>query len=352
MRNKTAVAGLVIIIFCFLISLLGYIITPDKTANANRMMLSIANKKPMFSCKVMEVPTTNSNQSKNKIHELLFGKSITDELIAIKDFEVDQVNGMVVVTEYTDADDTTRISRAFPLSIWNSANKQVQARHYTFVFGTDRFGRDMLSRLILGARVSMAVGLIAVIISLVIGLLLGSIAGYFGGRVDAVISWFINVVWSIPTLLIVIALSLAIGKGFWQVFVAVGLTMWVDVARMVRGQVLSVREKEFVEACRAMGFSNTRIILRHILPNISAPLIVITCANFASAILLEAGLSFLGFGVQPPVPSWGMMIKEHYGYIVLNKPHLALIPGFAIALLVIAFNMVGSGLRDAWDVKE
>src|SRR5690606_16153923 len=163
------------------------------------------------------------------------------------------------------------------------------------------------------------IGFVAVFISLIIGIFMGSLAGYFGGAVDAVIMWLINVTWSIPTLLLVIAITLALGKGFWQVFIAVGLTMWVEVARVVRGQVLSVKEMQYVTAAKALGFGHFRIIARHILPNILAPVIVISAANFASAILIESGLSFLGIGAQPPMASWGAMIKDHYNYIILGK---------------------------------
>jgi len=209
----------------------------------------------------------------------------------------------------------------------------------------------MLSRLIVGTRVSLSVGLITVIISLSIGLILGSLAGYFRGRTDDIIMWFINVIWSIPTLLLVFAITLALGKGFWQVFIAVGLTMWVNVARLVRGQVLGVRELEYVEATRALGFSNLRTIVRHIWPNIMGPVMVIAASNFASAIVIEAGLSFLGIGVQQPQPSWGLMIKDNYNFVITNKPMLAFAPGFAIMILVLAFNLFGNGLRDALNVR-
>jgi peptide/nickel transport system permease protein len=163
--------------------------------------------------------------------------------------------------------------------------------------------------------------------------------------------WFINTIWSIPSLLLIFAITFAMGKGFWQVFIAVGLTMWVNVARLVRGQVMAVRELEYVEATRALGFSHFRTIFRHLLPNIMGPILVIAASNFASAIVIEAGLSFLGAGVQPPQPSWGLMIKENYSFIITQNPMLALAPGFAIMFLVLAFNLLGSGLRDALDIR-
>jgi peptide/nickel transport system permease protein len=163
--------------------------------------------------------------------------------------------------------------------------------------------------------------------------------------------WFINVIWSVPTLLLVFAMTLALGKGFWQIFIAVGLTMWVEAARIVRGQFLSLREMQYVEAAHSLGYSHFRTIMLHILPNTVGPLAVIAATNFASAIIVEAGLSFLGIGVQPPKPSWGGMLNENYGYIIGENPFLAIIPGIAIMLMVLAFNFVGNGLRDAMDVK-
>ena len=169
-------------------------------------------------------------------------------------------------------------------------------------------------------------------------------------NVDEIIMWFINVMWSIPTLLLVFPIVFAFGFKSWIIYVAVGLTMWVDIARIVRGQVMSVRELEYVEAAKSFGYSKFRTIFKHILPNISGPIIVVTAANFAYAILIEAGLSFLGIGVQPPTPSWGEMLSSHQN-MLQTAPHLPLVPGFAIVVMVLSFFLVGNGLRDALDAK-
>ena len=257
----------------------------------------------------------------------------------------------IPITNY-DVIDNNIFYTSLSTNIKKKYNGKYKIVEQTFWFGTDRFGRDLLSRIIYGVRVSIAVGLIAVIISLIIGISLGLIAGFYRGRVDDIIMWFVNVIWSIPTLLMVIAITLALGKGFWQVFVAVGLTMWVEVARIVRGQVMAIRELEYVEASKVLAYSPFRIITKHILPNVIGPVIVISAANFAAAILIEAGLSFLGIGAQPPIPSWGSIIKDHYSYIIMDKAYLAIIPGIAIMLLVLSFMTIGNSLRDAFDVRD
>jgi peptide/nickel transport system permease protein len=193
---------------------------------------------------------------------------------------------------------------------------------------------------------------VAVLLSITIGIILGSLAGYYRGIVDSAVMWVINILWAIPTLLLVFAITLTIGKGFWEIFIAIGLTMWVGAARLIRGQVLVLREMEYITAARALGLSDMRIIFRHILPNIAGPVMVVAAGNFATAILIEAGLSFLGIGVQPPMPSWGLMIKEHYNFLLTNRPLLAIIPGIAIMLLVYAFNILGNALRDMLDVRD
>jgi len=229
-----------------------------------------------------------------------------------------------------------------PGANWTDASG-VQSIHW---LGTDRYGRDVLSRLMAGSAISLGVGFTSVLIALFIGIMLGAWAGYRGGWVDAVISWWIQVVWTLPTLLMVLAITMAFGKGLWQVFLAIGLTMWVDVARIVRGQFLSLREMEYIQAAEGMGFSDARIMFRHMLPNALGPIVVIAAANFASAILIESGLSFLGYGAQIPTPSWGNVIQEHYHLITGRHAWLAIIPGLLIISVVLAFTFIGDGIRE------
>ena len=381
-KNGIAFSSLVFIGLVSIIGIVGYWITPDKTPMVNEQNLLLATLRPGSKVLVLKVHKNQEIPKRNIFHHLLFGQEnkysiypissyvFSGDSIKIKEFSKDSsglekafqlANVCFPLAEKANlVMDGTRISFTTldGKTITTSSGelkKQILEQnivHKTFFLGTDRYGRDVLSQLIIGSRVSISVGFISVAISLLIGIFLGAIAGYFGGKTDAFISWFINVVWAVPTLLLVIAVTFALGKGFWQVFVAVGLTMWVEVARVVRGQFMSLREKEFVEAARALGYRNFRIIFKHILPNAMAPVIVISAANFASAILLEAGLSFLGIGVQPPMPSWGSMIKENYAYIILDYAYLAILPGVAIMVMVLAFMLIGNGLRDAMDVRS
>jgi ABC-type dipeptide/oligopeptide/nickel transport system permease subunit len=342
-------AGLVIIFLAVMVAIFSYLIAPDASPFGNRQVVEIGRKKPGDAQQFLLLPKERQPKQINFFNRLLNGKEEAYRFLPISKYTVQ--GDSIIVEKYVDEDITER--QAFLLqNISNGRRVEDMITTKHFYLGTDNFGRDILSRLLIGTRVSLGVGLIAVIISLSIGVLLGALAGYFGGRTDNIIMWLINVVWSIPTLLLVFAITLALGKGFWQVFIAVGLTMWVNVARLVRGQVLGIKNLEYIEAARSLQFSHSRIIFRHILPNIAGPILVIAAGNFASAIVIEAGLSFLGVGVQPPQPSWGLMIKENYNFIITNNPALALAPGLAIMLLVLAFNLLGNGLRDALDVRS
>lgn len=351
-KNIWGLSSLALIVFLVFISVFAYVLAPDNSENANQMHLSIHSKPPGFKVQMLSIPVAQKEDFKLKYYLLGFPNSVSEIPISSYTIAGDQI----IYEEYSEHK-SLQIQKSVSLESFSNykAIKDVaenEIQNKTFWLGTDKYGRDLLSRMIIGSRVSLAIGFIAVLISLVVGIFFGALGGYYGGKVDAVVMWIVNVIWSIPTLLLVIAITLALGKGFWQVFVAVGLTMWVEVARVVRGQVISVKEMQYVTAVRALGFGDLRIILNHIIPNIMAPVIVISAANFASAILVESGLSFLGLGAQPPIPTWGSIIKDHYNYIILGKPYLAMVPGVAIMLLTLAFMMVGNALRDALDQKS
>jgi peptide/nickel transport system permease protein len=293
---------------------------------------------------LLQVPYTNNVNHESFFKKFFYGRVDNSLYIPITSYKIITPDSI----QYTAFIDEGVTEQKFAkITNFNSS----LVRKHTFYLGTDKFGRDLFSRLIIGSRVSLSVGLVAVIISLSIGVFLGALAGYYGGFTDKVIMWFINVLWSIPTVLLAFAITLALGKGYWQIFIAIGLSMWVNVARLVRGQVLVIKEQPYIEAAKVLGFNNARIIVKHILPNIIGPILVIAASNFASAIIIEAGLSFLGIGVQTPQPSWGLLIKENYNFILTNNPFLALVPGIAIMIVVLAFYLLGNALRDTFDIK-
>lgn len=385
MQNKLAMAGFFVIILSFIIAVLGYLIMPDQTPDANDGAVQIRKKPPGFEVNFLRIRKNIKVEHRSVFQKMLRGQESPYILVPIKHY---RINGMRVTADLYGKDNYERsfnlLNVVMPLNVegndlrddvpasgeityidvdgvkkqitYNELVQQFREKNVIkrkYWLGTDHSGRDLLSRLIFGTRISLAIGFIAMLISIVLGMALGAAAGFFGGRVDAFIVWFMSVVWSIPGIILVISISMVLqARGVWVAFVAVGLTMWVEVARVVRGQMLAMKEKLFVEAARAFGFSNFRIVFYHILPNMMGPLIVIATANFASAIILEAGLSFLGLSVQPPTPSWGAMIFEGYQAMgTKDSWHLILFPGLAICMMVFTFNIFGNGLRDANDPK-
>jgi oligopeptide transport system permease protein len=324
-RNKLAMAGLIILVLLILMALFAPFLAPYDPID-----------------QTLEYATKPSGFKGNALVKIAIDGT---DFVPIK--KINKVTAdSVFFTDFADLDLSMAKSELIP---GDESDWHIEP-HY--ILGTDRYGRDILSRLIYGSRVSLSVGVISESIAIFIGVFLGALAGYFRGKTDMGIMWLINVVWAFPSILFIIALSVVLGKGFWQSFVAIGLTGWVDIARIVRGQFFSLRETEYVEATRALGYRPTRIIFRHILPNTIGPIIVTGTAGLATAIIFEASLSFLGLGVQPPTASWGQMVFDGYKYIVAGTNYgLALYPSLAIMITVFAVNLIGDGLRDAFDPK-
>ena len=363
-RNGTAMFFIGLITLLSLMALFAFFFIPDKSWNSNQHNPQLTLKHPLFSqdCVIVH---EGAKHKEGIIKTLFKGKRQNKQFIPYDSIEVEReevkvyfeglenyypLNYLIQHQQYNLDAEKTESSKA------SSPNNHIEEKVYTvnktFILGTDKFGRDVVSRLILGLRISLVVGFLAVMVSVLIGIGIGSIGGYFGGYLDRIVMLIINTAWSIPTLLLAFAIIIAFGKGVLTIILAIGLTMWVDVARVVRGEVLSKKNELFVQSARVLGLSHSRIIFKHILPNIIGPILVIGAANFATAILVEAGLSFLGIGVQPPAPSLGTMLKENYAYITGGFVYLALFPILTIMLLVLSFNMIGTSLRDVFDVKS
>lgn len=333
-KQSLFVTGFSVCAFFFVLGILGYSITPDSSVDANQIMPEWASLSPGTQVKYVE---------KNRIAQKSFfywltGDDGLGELISVSDADKASLKNNTI----TFFNDKTGLVKSILLD--SIEGRKIQSRK--FILGTDRFGRDIYSRLVIGTRVSLSIGFLSMMISLIIGVFIGLISGYFGGKIDLVLTWLITVFWSVPTLLIALGLSFFLGKGYFQVLLATGLSSWVEVARVVRGQTMQMKNREFILSAKITGFSSFYIMFKHILPNLKGSLSVLATTNFAAAILLEAGLGFLGLGVAPPTPSWGIMVKENLGYLVLDQAYLAIIPGLAIMALVMAFNLMSMGFKD------
>ncbi len=378
-----------IILLSVLVSVLGHLICVDKTPHANDGLVEIGKRTPGYSVDVLKIRKNYPNPPKSWLSRIFTGDESDFNVVPIESYEISQLELTVKVVGKENYYKTYNlIDVVFPVSMeaidttthsfyktegewivfFDAEEKEVRISYpeledlfktnsldkRTFILGTDRFGRDLYSRLVLGTRISVFIGFASVLLSMFIGLVLGTLSGYFGGLIDTMTMWLMSVVWAVPAIMLVIAISMVMNsKGLWVTFVAVGFTTWVEAARVIRGQVISIREMQFVEAARAYGLRDFSIVFKHIVPNIYNTLIVVATANYAVAILLEAGLSFLGLSVQPPAPSWGNMVYE--GYQVLgtkNSWHLILFPGMAIIIMVLSFNLLGIGLQKASGAQD
>ncbi|WP_223266575.1 ABC transporter permease [Luteibaculum oceani] len=338
-KDPAGIFGASILLIAIIVSVLGANIRPDATTHSNNQHPEIAKIPPGSK---VDFLSFEKGEKASFFQRLFFGGDIGVSEIPVDTFWVQK--GTVFYRRCTTNGPLIKVEE-------REIEQPVELVQRTFWLGTDKLGRDVLSRLMSGTLVSLSVGLISVVISLLIGVFLGGLAGYFGGWLDAAIMWVVNVVWSIPTLLMVMAITLALGKGFVQVFIAVGLTMWVEVARVTRGRFMEIKQLDYVMAARLFNTPPLKIIFREMLPNAVGPLIVIAAGNFSTAILLEAGLSFLGIGAQVPMASWGGMIKDHFSYLTTDAAFIPIVPGVAIMLLVLSFIWVGNTLRDTTDVK-
>ncbi|MFT4970138.1 MAG: ABC-type dipeptide/oligopeptide/nickel transport system permease subunit [Chitinophagales bacterium] len=346
-QNAFAMSSVVVILCLVLLSFFAYWIAPDHTPSANEQFQKLAQKPPGFTVQMLKLKKESAPEF-GFLKGIFTGYERAYVLLPIEEVSVLNKEELLV-KEYEGASYKLSLSALHAEYDRSLIDK-------TFYLGTDQLGRDIISRLLVGSRVSLMVGFFAVLISSFIGIIVGGFAGFYRGWVDKLILWKMSVFWSIPTILLAMALFVSLKQYFssniWLVFIAIGITMWVGMARIVRGQMMVFRELQFVEAAGSMGFSDFRIIFRHILPNLLGPIVVVMASNFANAILVESGLSFLGLGVQAPAPSWGGMLSEFKDFIGTDLSYLAIIPGFLIMLLVLSFNLVGNGIRDALDIKN
>jgi peptide/nickel transport system permease protein len=348
--NRLTAAAAFYVVLLLVLCAGAYTFVPDASTAANRQVLDCTNLPPFTSISVLVLQPNTQNET--HFMKYLVGEKESSVFVPICDtcplsishnkVQVRLRNGLIAnynTQEITGATHTT------PINLQIIENQYIKS--WFAVLGTDGFGRDIFSRLLIGGRVSLTVGILAVMVSLWVGVGLGALAGFLGGWVDSTVNWLCSVFWSLPSLVLAIGVAFVLGKGISATAIAIGLTIWVEPARIVRTQILSLREREFVKAAQVMGFTRLRIIVGHILPNLMGLIIILSCANFASAVLLESGLSFLGLGVNPPTPTWGGMIQDGFSTIVLDSGlRLALFPGMVMVLLIIALNLIAKTLRD------
>lgn len=349
LRTYTGPLGLLVVVLWILISIFAVILSPDKTPLADNINGNLALREPGSEVVVYKQDLGLDIKPANWFKRSFWG--VQKKYREVPVFKLQFKNDSALIRVYDRGFPKEQIRVALE-GLDTASWKEENLLFKEFKWGADKRGRDLMSQVFHGSRISILVGFFALAIALIIGISLGLVSGYFGGRIDQVIQFIISVMWTLPTFVLVLAFSVSLGKGLWQMMLAIGLVSWVDIARLVRGQVLSIKEKEYIQAAQILGFSNLRILFKHILPILRGNILILASANFASAILLEAGLSFLGMGVEPPTPSWGILIQEHFSFITFGKAYLALIPGLCLASLVLSVNLLSNALRDVFDERQ
>lgn len=356
-RDKLAILGGVIILIMLLLALFAPVIAPyDPNVQYNNGTTAYGMPLPLNSHSKKIIATRSNADSEFTVKSSLV---FTDSENTIKFRTVGntrvkkgdtKIEFPVAAVAMKDSNLTTEYKMTTPDKVNNEFSEMTLVNDKYFVLGTDSSGRDSLSRLIWGARVSLLVGILSIGVATIIGIIMGLISGYFGGWADIIIMRLTDIMMSVPDLLLVMAIVAIKGPSLWIIVMSIGVVSWTGIARLVRSQVFTVKEMEYVEAAKACGSSDTPILFKHLLPNVVAPVIVISTMGIAGAIMTEAALSFLGFGVKVPTASWGSMVNEGLGFF-RDAAWVPIIPGVAIAISVFAFNLFGDGVRDAIDPK-
>ena len=349
LNTVTGPVSLVVIMLWVLIAIFAVVLSPDKTPLANNLNGNLALRAPGTVQLIYKDFNRMNSFSGNWFTRNFWGENNNYSEIPVYSYRFQNDSAFIQIYDRGVAKETVgHALTGLDTVKWKGKHFVIKR----FPWGSDKRGKDVKSEVFHGARISILVGFFSLSIALLIGISMGLVSGYYGGKVDSIIQFVISVMWTLPTFVLVLAFSVSLGKGLWQMMLAIGLVSWVDIARLVRGQVLSVKEKEYIQATKILGFSDFRILFKHILPVLRGNILIVASANFASAILLEAGLSFLGMGVEPPTPSWGMQIQEHFTFITFGRAYLALIPGICLASLVLSVNLLSNALRDVFDERQ
>ena len=322
-RYPFASLSFVLLFGLLIFSLLGRPFFPDNSQYANRQITELPLQKALTQATLLIIPGEK-----------------TSDCWPVKNF---RKNGNLIQADRIINAQGQTIPIEIPFA------EGIELEKITFYLGTDALGRDLFSRLMSGIKISLLIGFFAVVVSLMVGTIVGLLAGYYSGWWDKILTTLINSMWSIPTVLLVFAFVLALGRGVENIVLAIGLTMWVDIARLVRGMAISGKQEAYIQSTKALAYPDYRIISRHLFPNMINPLIILATTNFATAILVEAGISYLGFGIQPPMPSVGIILSENYAYVLGGHYVKAAAPAVIIVIMVLSLNLIGTALKDGLD---